>query len=88
MKRERQQQARPRLITPRRLAFLIRVEQRIERRGGWLTYWDTKALSALWLSFDPLAMRAELARKGARLEKRRTVVRGVARPFLVHARVA
>lgn len=75
---------RVRMITPRRVAFLLHAERRIEARGGFLSYWDVKALDRLFTSADMLAVRERCQRAGFRLAKARAHIGGAARSYLVH----
>jgi hypothetical protein len=78
----------PRLIVPGRLAFLLRVERRVEARGGRLTHPDVKALSKVWDAFDPLALRWRARLFGYRLGRDTVAVRGILRSCLVDRRAA
>jgi hypothetical protein len=80
--------SQPRLLVPGRLAFLLRVERRVESRGAVLTHADIRALGKVWESYDPLAMRERARLAGFRLGRAVTVVRGVSRPYLVDRRAA
>jgi hypothetical protein len=80
--------SQPRLIVPGRLAFLLRVERKVEARGRVLTHTDIRALGKVWDAFDPLALRWRARQFGFRLARRTTVVRGVSLPHLVDRRAS
>lgn len=72
----------------RRLAFVTRVERRVESAGAVLSFWDVKALEALRSGVDMLEVRARCQRAGFKLGRRHSYIAGVKRAFLVHTRAA
>lgn len=77
-----------RLIIPPSLAFLLRVERKLESRGGELKHWDLRPLEALRQAHDPLGVRAACAQAGFKLVSRQVVLRGVPHVCLAHRSAA